>query len=152
MKNKSINLKLELEYIYLGMDTAVSMGIIVNELVSNSLKHAFPANTKGDIYVRLSKFYEEKEDRICCFEEDDFSKKNSTEKENIINHKINGNSQFLLIIADNGKGIPENFDIRDPDSLGLQLVNLLIEQIDGYIALNRNSGTEFRIIFKNQEK
>ena len=35
------------------MDTAVPLGIIVNELVSNSLKHAFPGRDKGEIRIKL---------------------------------------------------------------------------------------------------
>ena len=53
--NDSISLKLDLEQVYLGMDTAIPLGIIVNELVSNALKHAFPAGMEGEIYINLCK-------------------------------------------------------------------------------------------------
>ncbi|WP_269852060.1 MEDS domain-containing protein [Methanosarcina horonobensis] len=46
LRNEDVNLKLNLEEAYLGMDTAIPLGIIVNELVSNSLKHAFPSAEK----------------------------------------------------------------------------------------------------------
>jgi len=60
--------------------------------------------------------------------------------------------QFTLIVADNGKGLPENIDFRDTDSLGLQLINILVEQIEGSIELKRNSGTEFKITFRKPER
>lgn len=48
-----INLKLNLKQIYLGMDTAIPLGIVVNELISNSIKHAFPAGSDGKIQINL---------------------------------------------------------------------------------------------------
>jgi two-component system, sensor histidine kinase PdtaS len=41
------------ENVFLNMDTAVPFGIIVNELVSNSLKHAFSGMDKGRIHIKL---------------------------------------------------------------------------------------------------
>ncbi len=52
--NLDINLKLDLkENAFFDMDTAIPLGIIVNELVSNSLKHAFPGRSKGEIRIEL---------------------------------------------------------------------------------------------------
>ncbi|AKB24409.1 sensory transduction histidine kinase [Methanosarcina sp. MTP4] len=134
-----ISLELDLEKIYLGMDTAIPLGIIVNELVSNALKHAFLTGKKGKIRINLcgkENFAGNPEDYGTgsgCGEEQDFQ----AEKE----------LPFTLIVADNGPGIPEEIDFRDTDSLGLQLVNLLVEQIEGNIELDNGTGTEFRIYF-----
>lgn len=57
------------------------------------------------------------------------------------------NSDYILTVADNGIGIPEDIDFRNSDSLGLQLINILVEQIDSCIELRRNRGTEFVIWF-----
>jgi PAS domain S-box-containing protein len=133
--NKDISLKLELEQIYLGLDTAVPLGIIVNELVSNALKHAFPEGKGGEIRISLLAL-----------------KDSSSQNENGTSRQNEGDSQFILIVADNGTGIPESLDFRNTDSLGLQLVNLLVEQIDGCIELKRDSGTEFRIMFRKTDK
>jgi len=133
--NDGISLKLDLEQAYLGMDTAIPLGIIVNELISNSLKHAFPAGSEGEIYISLWKTetFADKHETYCpgsyCMEKDDF--------------------QYILKVSDNGKGIPEEIDFENSDSLGLQLVNILVEQIDGCIKLKRNNGTEFTIRFRN---
>lgn len=131
-KNR-VNLKLELKHVYLDMDTAIPLGIIVNELISNSLKHAFPDGDKGEIGIQLQEVdkyiskLEKPETSISCQDEP--------------------NSDYILTVADNGRGIPEEIDFRNTDSLGLQLVNILVEQIDGCIELRRNKGTEFVIWF-----
>lgn len=48
----SLNMDLE-ENIFFDMDIAILLGIIVNELVSNSLKHSFPGKDKGIIQIKL---------------------------------------------------------------------------------------------------
>jgi two-component sensor histidine kinase len=51
-----------------------------------------------------------------------------------------------------GIGIPENLDIEDLDSLGMQLVNILVDQLDGELEMKRNNGAEFSIRFTVAEK
>jgi PAS domain S-box-containing protein len=104
---------------FFDIDIAVPLGIIVNELISNSLKHAFNKNEKGEIRIKLSK------------------------KKGIIAHE----STFNLIISDNGKGIPEDIKFENLKSLGLMLVKILVEQLNGKIAFKRTHGAEFRISF-----
>lgn len=94
IKARNINLKLNLEKVCLGMDTAISLGIIVNELISNSVKHAFP-NESGEISVSLCKVengkkYLEKSGNIMVDSE-------CRNKKHL---------QFVLVIKDNGKGFP----------------------------------------------
>lgn len=55
---------------------------------------------------------------------------------------------YELIVKDNGIGIPEDLDYLHAESLGLQLVNNLTDQIDGKIEMDRTNGTEFKITFK----
>ena len=101
-----VRLKMDLEEnILFDMDTAVPLGIIVNELVSNSLKHAFVGRDQGEIRIKLCR--EENGDCTCGKEE---SKIEGCKSEN-----------FILTVSDKGVGIPENIDIEDLDSLGLQL-------------------------------
>jgi len=52
-----------------------------------------------------------------------------------------------IVISDNGKGLPENIDFRNTESLGLQLVVTLVEQINGKISLETKKGTKFTIEF-----
>ena len=125
-----LNLDLE-ENIFFNMDTAVPLGIIINELVSNSFKHAFAGRDNGIIQIKLLR------------EESQESKNNKAGNNN---EGLKGNS-FILTISDNGTGIPENFDLENPDSLGMQLVTALVDQLDGELELKRDGGTEFTIRF-----
>jgi PAS domain S-box-containing protein len=122
LRNESISLDKDIEQdIFFDMDTGVPLGIIINELVSNSLKHAFPDRSAGEIRIKL--------------------------------HREEGDvKSFILTVSDNGVGIPENLDIEDLDSLGLQLVVSLVDQLDGELELKRDNGTEFTIRFTVTEE
>ncbi|RXA19602.1 PAS domain S-box protein [Methanosarcina sp. MSH10X1] len=136
--NEEISLKLELDKVYLGMDTAIPLGIIVNELVSNALKHAFPSGRKGEIVIFLSRTEDyEKQQKP----EGSWTERNCPDGRDL---------QFALAIEDNGKGFPAEYDFKNPHSLGLELVNILVEQIDGCIALQSNGKTRFIIWFSNK--
>ncbi|MGB9928731.1 MAG: sensor histidine kinase, partial [Methanosarcina sp.] len=131
--NKKIKLKLNVEKVFLGMDTAVPLGIIINELVSNSLKHAFLEGKDGEVSICLKR--EENEKQI----QDIDSYKQKTK---------NPGEWFFLIVEDNGAGFPKEMNFRETDSLGLQLVVNLVEQIEGSIKLDTAIGTKFIIRFK----
>ncbi|HEY3360380.1 MAG TPA: PAS domain S-box protein [Methanosarcina sp.] len=130
--NTDISLKTDFEEnLFFDMDNAVPLGIIVNELVSNSLKHAFTDRDNGEISIKL------------CRE-------NIEECRNDIEESRNEeckSASFILTVSDNGIGIPENLDFENLDSLGFQLIFSLVEQLDGEIELKRNNGTEFTITF-----
>lgn len=117
------------ENIFFDMDTSVPLGIIINELISNSLKYAFQGRNHGEIQVKL---YRE-EDR-----EQDIEDLNST--------------AYVLSVSDDGVGILKDLDIEELDSLGLQLVTSLVKQLNGELELERNNGTEFIIRFTVTEK
>lgn len=139
IRKEDIDMRLDIEEVFLGMDTAVPLGIIVNELVSNSLKHAFPSGRKGKIHIKLSR--EEKSTR---------NKSISNITNNIgAKSSVENNIHYTLVVSDDGLGFPENIDFRSTNSLGLQLVNILVEQLDGSIELKSNSGTKFKIWFKD---
>ena len=111
---KHIILKNNVGKIYIDMDTATSCGLIINELVSNSLKHAF----KGELSDKI-----------------------------IIEFNLNDN-YITMDISDNGIGMPNNIDFNNPDTLGLQLVKTLVNQIEGNIQYNWENGTQYSIKFK----
>ncbi|MFB2934224.1 PAS domain S-box protein [Aerosakkonemataceae cyanobacterium BLCC-F154] len=114
----TIELHLRVEHIELDIDTAIPCGLIINELVSNSLKYAFVNQGKGELYINL--FYQE------------------------------GTSKVTLLISDNGIGLPPNFDITELESLGLQLVYNLTEQLNGEMEINSDRGAKFTITFTNR--
>ena len=115
MNKNKVTVAIDVGDVLLSIDTAIPCGLIVNELVSNSLKHAFPEGRSGEIGIALHS-------RDNCVE---------------------------LMVSDNGVGIPENFDFKTSETLGLRLVTILAEdQLDGEITLNRTRGTEFCITFE----
>jgi PAS domain S-box-containing protein len=105
--------------IKLGVDVAIPCGLIVNELISNSLKHAFPNGEKGEIKVNLVRDNEDK---------------------------------FNLVVGDNGVGFPKGIDFKQMESLGLRLVNTLVDQLKGTIELDNEGGTKFKIEFRAPEE
>ncbi len=113
-----VKLKIDVVDITLNLDTAIPCGLIVTELVSNSLKHAFPAGRQGELLIKLH------------------SDKNET---------------FTLKVKDDGIGFPKDIDFRKTNTLGLQLVTGLVDQLKGTIELDRSEGTGFKIIFKEKK-
>ncbi len=113
-EESSVRLTVKIDDIALGITEAIPCGLIINELVSNALKHAFPQGTAGDIAIQMQ--------------------------------KREGNS-IVLTVSDSGTGFPENVDFRNSPSLGLTLVNSLVQQLDGTIELDRSAGTRFTIRF-----
>jgi len=114
----SVNLKINAERISLDIDTAVPCGLIINEIVSNSLKHAFVDNRKNAcVTIDLAQTSEGK---------------------------------YRLVISDNGIGMPASFSVDNSDSLGIQLVEALTDQLEGTMQLeNRpNEGLKYTINFK----
>ena len=120
INTNSIDLNINVEDIAINLDLAVNIGLIVNELVSNTLKHAFP----DGVGIK------------------DYSKKIS------VNLFSNDKDSFSLEIEDNGIGIPKNINFIDTESLGLQIVTSLAEQHQAKITLDRNSGTKFTLTFE----
>jgi PAS domain S-box-containing protein len=117
----AIKLDLCIENINFNADQAVYLGLIVNELVSNSLKHAFNKTP---------------------FEHD-----GGPQKKIIIGFQKDLNGGYSITMSDNGCGFPKDIDFRNTESLGLQLVMSLVKQLDGEISLNDTSGTEFIVKF-----
>jgi PAS domain S-box-containing protein len=109
----SIRLNLESEPISLSVDQAIPCGLIVSEMVSNAIKHAFPGERSGTVTVHLNK----------------------VEQRN------------RLTVSDDGIGIPADLDIYHTSSLGMQLITILTNQLDGELELVRQGGTTFQITF-----
>lgn len=120
---EKIRLNKEIHNLALGIDVAVPCGLIINELISNSLKYAFPDDRSGEILISLN-------------EKDTGS---------------NGNS-YELRVSDDGAGMPEGVDIDDTETLGLQLVSTLAGQMHGKMRVNSTNGTSFIIDFEDREK
>jgi PAS domain S-box-containing protein len=62
-------------------------------------------------------------------------------------HRRDG-GEYELSVADNGVGLPQGVDVENAETLGLQIVAILAEQIGASLELTRDPGTRFAIIFK----
>ncbi len=129
-----ISLKVSIRNIVLAIDQAVPLGLLVNELLSNALEHAFPPDKIGVACLssyqgKLEGKQEEYEIRISLTPTQD--------------------NRISLIVSDNGVGMPADLDFRTTDSLGLTLVNILAEtQLKGELTLDRSvRGTKIQVIF-----
>ncbi len=114
---KDINHELRIKNnMTLDIDMAIPCGLIINEIVSNSLKHAFKKTDTGKITLTFIEFEE---------------------------------GFFKLVITDNGCGIPFMVDFQDTETLGFELVSLLVSQLGGTIKLDtsENNGTTITIYF-----
>ena len=114
--SEKIKLELNIEKITLSLDSSIPAGLIINELITNAIKHAFPGNKQGTI---------------------------------IFNLKSENNFVFLEL-KDNGVGFASGIDVENSHSLGLQLVNTLIEQIEGKLKFKseKGVGTEVLVTFR----
>jgi PAS domain S-box-containing protein len=118
--NGNVKFNVAVKNVSLGIDYAIPCGLIISELVSNSLKYAFPKDFNNS-------------------------------KQNEINIKLcsRGKNEIELTVSDNGVGIPPDLNYKKTKSLGLHLVNLLVEdQFQGNLKLSRAKGTNFQIRFK----
>lgn len=117
LDSERISISFDLDVIFVNIETAIPCGLIVNELISNSLEHGFPDLRKGNISLKLS-----------------------------VNNLLD-DSKITLIVEDDGIGFPPNFDLNQSDSLGLQLVDLLAQQLEAELSIEHDNGTRFTINF-----
>ena len=110
----TVEVKVSTEQVLLSIDEAVPCGLLVNELVSNALKHAFADGRQGRIQVTVG---------------------------------ADGDNTVHLRVSDNGIGFPGDLDFRRTESLGLQLVNTLVAQLEGTIEMDTTQGTSFEVVF-----
>ena len=116
---EQIRLTLTIARLNFDIDTAIPCGLIINELVSNSLKHAFPDGV-GTLAIDM---------------------------------RAQSEGAYVLVIGDNGIGMPDELDLERIDSLGLQLVKGLVEdQLDGELERHSEQGTTWTIRFQKSRK
>jgi PAS domain S-box-containing protein len=111
---RDIDIKLDLDQVMLSVDLAIPCGMILNELLSNSLKYAFPGRRGGQIRVEF---------------------------------RGDGSGVYTLRVCDDGVGLPQAVDAGKAETLGLQLVKMLAEQLRGSVQVDSGAGTDFRITF-----
>ncbi len=118
---RDIHFQLHAAGIEVNLDIAVSCGLILNEMITNAYKHAFPGDKPrpGEVNCEIAV---------------------------AVKHE-GGN--FTLTVADNGIGLPAGLDWKKSETLGLNLIKMLSQQLNGTIELDRTQGTAFRLSFAN---
>ena len=114
--NHIIEMDVDLDAIQLDFDTSIPLGLIINELVTNAYKHAFPTGV-GHIWVSFKKL-----------------KKN-----------------YQLIVKDNGIGTPDNYKEKMENSLGMELIHLLSQQINAQLSIIHDKGLEVKITMSSND-
>lgn len=112
---RDIQLNFDVQNITMDIETAIPLGLIINEILSNAYKHAFPNDQPGTIWIGL---------------------------------KEQANTSVLyLTVRDNGIGLPKDFNFEKCKTMGLQVVQILVKQIEGEITIINESDTTFMISF-----
>lgn len=111
----NIDLEINVDPIVMEVSQAGPIGLILNEAVTNAIKHAFPDNSQGIITITLI---------------------------------YTGTEQLMLRIADNGTGFIITPGLQD--TLGMRLISILSEQLDGELTIRNNNGAEIRLLFKDK--
>ena len=114
-ESQFVQFNFDIDNIFLSIDQAIPCGLILNELISNSLKYAFGERKEGVISISF---------------------------------RLDTDKKALLIMKDNGKGFPENFNIEKSETLGLKIVETLAEQINAEIEIKSKNGVQIKIEFK----
>lgn len=117
----AVTLRKELAELEVPVRISFPLGIIVNELVTNAYKYAFPDDEKGEIQVTLTR------------------------------RETESGSQLELIVTDNGIGIPEEIAAGRPMGFGLQIVDTMVRQHQGRWDIERDKGTRHRLLLPMNE-
>jgi PAS domain S-box-containing protein len=112
---RDINLLFDVEEITMDIEAAIPLGLIINELLTNAYRHAFPGDRPGTIQIGF--------------------------------HKIPEPEGFELTIGDDGTGMPSGFSPENCKTMGLQIVQILVKQLEGELHLEGPPGTLFKIFF-----
>lgn len=113
MNRNKIKFTISEQLVHLSVETAIPCGLIINELLSNCVKHSFLGNRTGTITVNICR----------------------------------KNEVIEIVVADDGIGLPQNFDINRSETLGLQLVRTLVDQLQGKLNVSNQAGAHFAIRF-----
>ncbi len=129
LSNQAVSLQFDLQPVPVDMDLATPCGLLVNELLTNSLKHGFPHGRSGEIRVQLQPL---------------------TPPDAAPSEAASGGAPWQLRVSDNGVGLPDGFASRSDQSLGLQLVADLVHQMQGRLVVEPAPGAGFSVYFTIQ--
>ena len=115
-----VQLEIFVDRVALELDTAVPCGLIINELISNALKHGFKARDSGQAIIDIQ--------------------------------FVKDQGWYRLSISDNGIGLPVDFDIQQSGSMGMEIVDILTQQLEGRLTYSSVDGASFVVEFPAVER
>lgn len=118
-KGKEIDLKFDFQKIVVKGKDAIPIALLMNEVVTNSFKYAF----------------------------NNIKNKEGNKLFVSIHSNINLANEIILIVKDNGPGLPEQFDIKKSKSLGFKLIHIFVKQLKGELKYYNDNGLTFEIKF-----
>jgi two-component sensor histidine kinase len=121
LTDRRIQFHFKLDRIFLGVNHAVPIGLILNEAITNAIKYAFPPNRNGNISIS---FTIDKTGETC----------------------------LVLVVTDDGMGLPAGFDENTGNTMGMHLMKGLVRDIDGHFTICSCSGTTIKIMFSDEKK
>ncbi|MCP4541469.1 MAG: response regulator [Chloroflexi bacterium] len=125
--NRPISLSVNAANIFVDAKLAVTCGLIVNELMTNALKYAFPAS----FYLEKIEGGQANQEIYIAFEASE--------------------DEYILVVSDNGVGLPPELDWQATESLGMRLVNLWASyQLQGDLQVDTRKGTVFTLRFPKE--
>lgn len=118
-RDNNVTYTLNMDDIVLNINTSIPLGLLVNEIITNSLKHGIPGDRQGHIHLSMA---------------------------------TTSDGKFKLTISDDGVGIPSHVNLKNCESLGMQLIHSLAEQLNGSLHIESNSeGTTFTLAYEELE-
>lgn len=98
---------------FVSLDTAVPLGLIIAELITNAFKHAFASQPNPELVIR-----------------------------------IEAGEYLTITVKDNGQGLPRGFSVKNSNSLGMEIVEALSEQLFGHVSYRNEEGAVFVVRVK----
>jgi two-component sensor histidine kinase len=123
---KRLSVAIRADELLVDIGQAIPLGLIVNELVTNTFKHAFPVGKSGLMEIHL-KYLADTPDHA-------------------IGRSVD-RGLGEITVKDNGVGLPANLRLNETPSMGLHLVNVLVEQLNGELEVAATEGTSFTVRF-----
>jgi len=118
VKNLKVKKRINIdENLIFDADTTSNLGLIMNELITNSYKHAFKNDKENSLELSILK-------------EDD---------------------HYTLVYSDSGLGFPEDYNFEESKSLGVHLILILADQLNGEMSYSNNAKSVFKVHFKPSE-
>lgn len=110
----------------LDVETALPLGLICNELITNSFKYGLADHPEGELWIDLHR----------CTDAAD----------------TGGMYTHMLTIRDNGPGLPEDYSFENRKSMGSQIISLLIDQLEGRLEFSKGVGASFTLYFSDEKR